>query len=125
MGSTAWALLLTPASQGPGHSPPLLEDYDMPVSMELWSAFVTLLVTIGPIDTAAVFASLTSGVHKENRIGLAIRAVCIAGLMLLLFALAGNLFLSLLHVSLPAFQVAGGILLFLQSLTLTFSKSGL
>jgi multiple antibiotic resistance protein len=42
-----------------------------------------------------------------------------------LFAVAGNLFLKLLHVSLPAFQVAGGVLLFLQALTLTFSKSGL
>ena len=45
--------------------------------------------------------------------------------MLLLFALGGNLVLSLLHVSLPAFRVAGGMLLFLQSLTLTFSSPGL
>jgi multiple antibiotic resistance protein len=94
-------------------------------SLDLWSAFVTLFVTIGPVETAAVFASLTGDVHHANRITLAVRAVAIAGLMLLLFALAGNLFLDLLHVSLPAFQVAGGILLFLQALTLTFSKSGL
>jgi multiple antibiotic resistance protein len=94
-------------------------------SLDLWSAFVTLFVTIGPIETAAVFAGLTAGVHNANRTSLAVRAVAIAGLMLLLFALAGNLFLNLLHVSLPAFQVAGGILLFLQALTLTFSKSGL
>jgi multiple antibiotic resistance protein len=44
--------------------------------------------------------------------------------MLPLFALLGNL-VSLLHVSLPAFRVAGGILLFLQALTLTFSSPGL
>jgi len=94
-------------------------------SLDLWSAFVTLFVTIGPIETAAVFGSLTAGVHNANRTSLAVRAVAIAGLMLLLFALAGNLFLSLLHVSLSAFQVAGGILLFLQALSLTFSKSGL
>src|SRR5581483_7830896 len=94
-------------------------------SLDLWSAFVTLFVTIGPIETAAVFAGLTAGVHNANRTSLAVRAVAIAGLMLLLFALAGNLFLNLLHVTLPAFQVAGGILLFLQALTLTFSKSGL
>jgi multiple antibiotic resistance protein len=93
--------------------------------LDLWSAFVTLFVTIGPVETAAVFASLTGGVHNANRSRLALRAVAIAGLMLLLFAVAGNLFLNLLHVSLPAFQVAGGILLFLQALTLTFSKSGL
>jgi multiple antibiotic resistance protein len=45
--------------------------------------------------------------------------------LLLVFALAGNIFLILLHVSLAAFQIAGGLLLFLQALTLTFSKSGL
>jgi multiple antibiotic resistance protein len=45
--------------------------------------------------------------------------------MLLVFAVAGNLLLHVLGVSLSAFQVAGGILLFLQALTLTFSKSGL
>lgn len=93
--------------------------------LELWSAFVTLLVTIGPIETAAVFASLTRGVHRVGRRSLAVRAVLIAGAMLLVFAIAGNLLLELLHVSLPAFQVAGGILLFLQALTLTFSKAGL
>jgi|SRR5581483_184039 len=94
-------------------------------SLDLWSAFVTLFVTIGPIETAAIFAAVTGGVHNANRTSLAVRAVSIAGVLLLLFALAGNLFLDLLHVSLPAFQVAGGILLFLQALTLTFSKSGL
>jgi len=77
------------------------------------------------VDTAAVFTSLTRDVHKANRKSLAARAVIVAGMMLLIFAVAGNLLLALLHVSLPAFQVAGGILLFLQALTLTFSKSGL
>jgi hypothetical protein len=43
----------------------------------------------------------------------------------LVFALGGTFILSLLHVSMPAFQIAGGILLFLQSLTLTFGRSGL
>lgn len=97
----------------------------MHLPLGLWSAFVTLLVTIGPVDTAAVFTSLTKGVHHTNRKSLAARAVLAAGAMLLVFAVAGNLLLSGLAVSLPAFQVAGGILLFLQALTLTFSKSGL
>jgi multiple antibiotic resistance protein len=93
--------------------------------LQLWSAFVTLLVTIGPVETAAVFASLTSGTHRAHRVSLAIRAIIVASILLLVFALAGNIFLVLLHVSLPAFQIAGGLLLFLQALTLTFSKSGL
>ena len=93
--------------------------------LQLWSVFVTLLVSIGPIETAAVFASLTKGIHHANRKGLAAKAVLVAGILLLVFALGGNFLLPLLHVSMPAFQVAGGILLFLQALTLTFAKSGL
>ena len=97
----------------------------MHVPLQLWSAFFTLVATIGPVETAAVFASLTSGIHRGDRASLAARATLVAFGLLLVFALAGNLFLVLLHVSLPAFQIAGGILLFLQALTLTFSKSGL
>jgi multiple antibiotic resistance protein len=93
--------------------------------LQLWSVFVTLLVSIGPIETAAVFASLTKGSHHTNRKSLAARAVTVAGVMLLVFAVGGNFLLPVLHVSMPAFQVAGGILLFLQALTLTFAKSGL
>jgi multiple antibiotic resistance protein len=97
----------------------------MHLPLGLWSAFVTLFVTIGPIETAAVFASLTGGIHKAARISLATRSVLIAGGMLLLFAVGGNTVLSLLHISFSAFQVAGGILLFLQALTLTFASPGL
>jgi multiple antibiotic resistance protein len=91
----------------------------------LLSSVVTLFVTIGPIETAVIFAGLTSGVHHKERRSLALRSVTIAGLMLVLFAVGGTFLLSLLHVSLPAFRVAGGMLLFLQALTLTFSSPGL
>src|ERR1700761_6571789 len=97
----------------------------MHIPLQLWSAFFTLLATIGPVETAAVFASLTGGIHRAHRTSLAVRATLVAFGLLLVFALAGNLFLVMLHVSLPAFQIAGGLLLFLQALTLTFSKSGL
>ena len=56
---------------------------------------------------------------------MAARSVTIAGVVLLLCALGGGAVLSLLRVSLPAFRVAGGVLLFLQALTLTFSNPGL
>lgn len=89
------------------------------------SSFVTLLVTIGPVETAVVFASLTAGIHRAERHGLAVRSTAIAGLVLLLFAVGGGLTLDLLHISLPAFRVAGGLLLVLQALSLTFSGPGL
>jgi len=97
----------------------------MHVLSNLLSSFVTLFVTIGPTETAVIFAGLTSGIHHNERQSLARRSVAIAGLMLVLFAVVGNFVLSLLHVSLPAFRVAGGLLLFLQALTLTFSSPGL
>jgi multiple antibiotic resistance protein len=97
----------------------------MPVLSNLLSSFVTLFVTIGPTETAVIFAGLTSGIHHNERQSLARRSVAIAGLMLVLFAVVGNFVLSLLHVSLPTFRVAGGLLLFLQALTLTFSSPGL
>jgi multiple antibiotic resistance protein len=89
------------------------------------SAFVTLLVTIGPVETGAVFMGLTSGVHRPERRSLAVRAVLIAGALLMAFALGGVVLLRLLHVSLPAFRVAGGLLLFMQAVTLVFSSPGL
>jgi multiple antibiotic resistance protein len=89
------------------------------------SALVTFIVTIGPVETAVIFAGLTSGVHRADRKRLAARAVLIAGGMLGLFAIGGGLVLSWLHISLPAFRVAGGVLLFLQALSLTFSNPGM
>lgn len=89
------------------------------------SSFVTLLVTIGPVETAVIFASLTAEIHRGERRTLAVRSTAIAGLVLLLFAVSGTLVLGLLHISLPAFRVAGGLLLFLQALSLTFSGPGL
>lgn len=97
----------------------------MPLAPNALSAFVTLFVTIGPIETAVIFASLTAAVHRPDRLNLAVRSVVVAGGMLLLFALGGGAVLGLLHVSLAAFRVAGGLLLFLQALTLTFSSPGL
>jgi multiple antibiotic resistance protein len=75
----------------------------MHVAPSILSSFVTLFVTIGPVETAVVFASLTAGVHRSQRRSLALRSVTIAGFVLLLFAVGGALVLSLLHVSLPAF----------------------
>jgi len=97
----------------------------MHIAPSILSSFVTLFVTIGPVETAVVFASLTAGIHRSQRRSLALRSVTIAGLVLLLFAIGGALVLSLLHISLPAFRVAGGVLLFLQALTLTFSSPAL
>jgi multiple antibiotic resistance protein len=91
----------------------------------LWPAFVTLFVTIGPLDGAAIFSSLTANMSRAARNRVALRCVTIAGIMFLVFAFGGSALLALLNVSLPAFQVAGGILLFMQALSLMFSSPGM
>lgn len=56
------------------------------------TSFFTLFVTIGPTETAVIFAGLTSGIHHDERRSLALRSVAIAGLMLLLFAVGLRMF---------------------------------
>ncbi len=90
------------------------------------SAIVMFLVTIGPLETAAIFGVLTTGARRPARRQLAIQAVAIAGAVLVVFAIGGTKFLGLLQVIMPAFEVAAGILLLLQSIELIFAHpSGL
>jgi multiple antibiotic resistance protein len=87
------------------------------------SAIVMFLVTIGRLETAAIFGVLTTGARRRR---LAIQAVAIAGAVLVVFAIGGTKFLGPLQVSMPAFEVAAGILLLLQSIELIFAHpSGL
>ena len=88
------------------------------------SAFVMFLVTIGPLETAAIFGVLTAGVRHSARSRLASRAIAIGGGVLVVFAIGGTKLLRLLQVSIPAFEVAAGILLLLQSIELIFAHPG-
>lgn len=84
------------------------------------SALVTLLVVIDPPGAAPIFASLTTTATEAARRAMAVRSVAIASAILLGFALAGEPFLRALGISLDAFRVAGGIMLFLIALDMVF-----
>ncbi|MCG2842723.1 MarC family protein [Sandaracinobacter sp. RS1-74] len=84
------------------------------------SAFVTLLVVIDPPGAAPIFASLTARSSPEARKAMAIRSVVIASVILFGFAAVGEPFLRALGISLDAFRVAGGIMLFLIALDMVF-----
>ena len=86
------------------------------------SAFVTLFVVIDPPGCAPIFASLTQGASAAHRRAMAIRSVLIASGILLFFALLGENLLAALGVSLSAFKIAGGIMLFLIALEMVFEK---
>ncbi|WP_380873717.1 UPF0056 inner membrane protein [Sphingomonas sp. DBB INV C78] len=86
------------------------------------SAFVTFFVVIDPPGCAPIFASLTAGAAPAHRRAMAIRAVLVAASILIVFALFGEDFLRALGVSLDAFRIAGGIMLFLIALEMVFEK---
>ncbi|HWJ71152.1 MAG TPA: MarC family protein [Sphingobium sp.] len=91
--------------------------------MELFiSAFVTLFVVIDPPGCAPVFHGLTTGANTLQRRHMAIRAVVVAAFILLVFALLGEPLLRTLGVSLAAFRIAGGIMLFFIAMEMVFEK---
>ena len=91
--------------------------------MELFlSAAVTFFVVIDPPGCAPIFASLTRGASPEHRRSMAVRSVMVAAAILLLFALFGEKLLVALGISLDAFRLAGGIMLFLIALEMVFER---
>lgn len=85
-------------------------------------AFTTLFITVGPIDVAAIFAVLTKNNSVKTKRSLAIRGSFIATIILLIFAVIGDLVLDYLGISLAALQVSGGILLLLISIDMVFAR---
>jgi multiple antibiotic resistance protein len=85
------------------------------------SSLVLLLVTIGPVEAAVIFAGLTRNDGPRERLKIAWRAMSVAGLVLLVFAFGGNGLLGLLNISLSAFRLAGGFLLLLVAVDLMFA----
>ncbi|PRY94961.1 multiple antibiotic resistance protein [Hasllibacter halocynthiae] len=86
------------------------------------TAFVTLFVTIDPVGTAPLVPALTQGMTQRQRTGVAIRAAVVGAAILTLFGLTGEAVLRYLGVSLPAFRIAGGLLLFLIAVEMLFQK---
>jgi|TARA_B110000438_G_scaffold251523_1_gene255992 multiple antibiotic resistance protein len=85
-------------------------------------AFATFFATIGPADVAAMYAALTSRATPKHRRQMAVRAVLIAGSILIVFALIGDFLLSSLGISLAALRTAGGILLLLIGIDMVFAR---
>lgn len=86
------------------------------------TAFVTMFVVIDPIGLAPLFVALTQGMTNAARRRIALRATLIGILILLAFAAFGEALLSFIGISMPAFRVAGGILLFLTALDMLFER---
>jgi multiple antibiotic resistance protein len=85
-------------------------------------SFVIYFVVVDPFGNAPIFLSLTQSQNQKEKIQTSIEGVLIATIILIAFSLIGNLILTYLNISLPAFRIAGGIILFIISLEMLFNK---
>ncbi len=90
--------------------------------LSITTAFVTLFVVIDPIGLAPLFVALTQGMNAKQRRRIALRACAVAFAVLTLFTLAGEAVLTFIGISMPAFRIAGGLLLFLTALEMLFER---
>jgi len=89
---------------------------------DLIKFFVLFFVVVEPITLVPLFAGLTEGAGDDFRRRMALKAVVVSGVVLLLFAVGGALFLRLMGISIDAFRIAGGVMLFLIALEMVFAR---
>jgi multiple antibiotic resistance protein len=87
------------------------------------SAFILVIVVIEPFALAPLFSALTALETPEQRRRTAIKSVLIAGGLLAIFTFFGSTVLSLLGIGMPAFRIAGGVLLFLIAVDMLFVRN--
>ncbi|HEX5339702.1 MAG TPA: MarC family protein [Gammaproteobacteria bacterium] len=84
--------------------------------------FIVLFVVIDPIGVTPMFGALTRGGGDLHRRRMAFKGVLLAAAILLVFAFIGSWLLHTLGISIPAFKIAGGILLFLIAMDMVFAR---
>lgn len=89
---------------------------------ELLKFFVLLIVVVEPVTLVPVFASLTHGASDAYRRKMSFKAVAVSGVVLALFALGGAAFIRMMGISIDAFRIAGGVMLFLIALEMVFAR---
>ncbi len=89
---------------------------------QILTTFFILFVIIDPIALAPLFIALTQGMAPAKRRSVALRACLIAIGLLTAFGLLGDALLGAVGISMPAFRIAGGILLFLTALDMLFER---
>lgn len=86
------------------------------------TAFVTLFVIIDPIGLVPIFIALTPGMDAAERGRIGRRAIFISAILLTGFGLVGEALLTGIGISISAFRIAGGLLLFLTALDMLFER---
>jgi multiple antibiotic resistance protein len=86
------------------------------------ASFVTFFVAIDPVAMAPMFTTMTARMSPAWRRRMAWHSIAYATLILLAFAFGGAWLLQQIHVSIDAFRIAGGLLLFLIAVDMLFEK---
>jgi multiple antibiotic resistance protein len=84
--------------------------------------FVLFLITVGPLKGLVVFAAVTAKADAGFRRAVAFKAITAATIVVLVFALAGQVLLDVFHVTLPALKIAGGLILLLFALHMVMGE---
>lgn len=93
---------------------------------QLVKTFIVFFLVIEPISMVPMFGALTRGGEPGYRRRMAYKSVAISALIFIVFALGGDLVLQALGISVNAFKIAGGALLFLLAVDMVFARqSGL
>jgi multiple antibiotic resistance protein len=92
------------------------------VIAQLVKFFLVFFVVVDPISLIPLFAGLTQGASSRYKKNMAAKATAIALVICVLFALVGARFLDIMGISLNAFRIAGGTLLFLIALDMVFAR---
>ena len=90
---------------------------------ELIATFIFFFAVIDPIGSIPVFIAATTGFNEREKRKIAFKAVLVSALILLFFIVVGEIILDAINIPLSAFQIAGGIVLFLFALSMIFGDS--
>jgi multiple antibiotic resistance protein len=91
--------------------------------IDLLATFIVFFAVIDPIGTVPIFIAVTKSYDDASKRKIALIAICVSAAILIFFVVAGELILTALGIPLSAFQIAGGIVLFLFALSMIFGES--
>lgn len=90
--------------------------------IELVKTFLFLFAVIDPLGSIPVFLEATKQVGDAEKKKIAKKATLVAAGILLFFIIVGQIIMETMHITLPAFQISGGVILFLFALTMVFGE---
>ena len=89
---------------------------------QLVNTFIILFVVIDPIALAPIFGAMTRGGSEKYKRKMAFKATFLSTIILLIFLFLGSQFLKAMGITIPAFKIAGGLLLLINGFDMVFAR---